>query len=606
MTDLRRFSFLIFILFSQLLSQLVYRLFKPVVGFDFSIYCWDSIIIAAFWLWWTLVLDLFSPKIRPWACVFTGMSYSFVLLLNGFLFLYFRQFLNKDFFAFIWSDPQNSWVYLTSTLAGVHGVTFMLVAGLVFFIWQNTKGDFLFTRQLPRIGALLVLPVLIAVLLNQVRRADGRWQMGFETATMLSIKRAFTYRNKEMLKASYNRTPVVGPGRRVNYNVLLFLVESWGKNPLTMYGHSSKATPFFTTWQTKNPEAFFIFQHAFSNASATDVSVPSVLTGVAPGEENSKLHQMPIIWDWGRAAQMHTFFISSQSLAWQNFDRFILVPGPDYYQTAAEIDAPLINDLGVDDMLMGERVLAHLQGIKPGEKFLGVITPNALHAPYQQASSQFKPPVRFPSRYANALQIVDRVFERVVKKLEQLGQLDHTIIIFSADHGDFDALHHALPRLFNFYDEIMNIPFMIFLPAAFRRENPQVRSILQRNTGRLISNLDIIPTIAHLLNLDLDPVNQQILGQLKGRNIFMPLSPDHVVEGLNTNDVKTLNPEGFGLFFPFERFIYTTVQGAQFFDVRKDKMQKQNLWSSLSAPRKAQIVKRITGSRHLKRIFEKK
>ena len=74
----------------------------------------------------------------------------------------------------------------------------------------------------------------------------------------------------------------------------------------SMLGSSPRS--FKPKW-TRN--SFVVFHHAFSNSSATDVSMPSILTGVAPFESGHKLHEMPFLWDWGHAAGMRTWALSS-------------------------------------------------------------------------------------------------------------------------------------------------------------------------------------------------------------------------------------------------------------------------------------------------------
>ncbi len=534
-----------------------------------------------------------------------SLTYSLLLLLNGFLFYYFRQFLNKDLFLFIVGEPLNSLQYLKDGILSPNIIPFTLISLGTFFLWHKSNYPFVFNSKLKKTSALLLPLIVILILMNQIRHADGRLQLNFETSLMISIKRALAYSKKETLYSSFHRVKVTHNQPAKPFNIVLFVVESWGKAPLSFYGYNENPTPFLTNWIKSESDTFAVFHQAMANASATDVSVPSILTGVGPFESNKKLHRMPIIWDWARGASFQTFLVSSQTMTWLNFDRFILVPGPDFYKTANHIDAPIVNDLGIDDLVMAREVEKILNRLNKQQPFLGVINPNALHAPYQQKSDFYPALKPHPSKYYNALQITDQLFKYIYQLIEKRGQLDDTIFIFTSDHGDYDQLSNPMPRLFCFYDEIMNIPLMIRLPKKYKELYPEKVKQLFNNQNRLINNIDLIPTMTEMLGLHSLAANQKILTQLKGQSLFKPISTDRFTLALNTNDVKSLSPEGFGIYFHQKRFIYTTNGQPGFYDISKDPFQKTNLWSELSDQKKKRVQTIINRHKHLKRIFKK-
>ena len=87
--------------------------------------------------------------------------------------------------------------------------------------------------------------------------------------------------------------------------------------------------------------------------------MPSIVTGVGPFESNKKLHDLPFLWDWAKSAGMHTLYVTSQRYTWQNFQDFMFTPGPDNWITALELNSPIVNDLGVDDLIAMNK-LQHL------------------------------------------------------------------------------------------------------------------------------------------------------------------------------------------------------------------------------------------------------
>jgi N-sulfoglucosamine sulfohydrolase len=101
-------------------------------------------------------------------------------------------------------------------------------------------------------------------------------------------------------------------------------------------------------------------------------------------------------------------------------------------------------------------------------------------------------------------QIDDRHFGELVARLKHDGVYDQTIIVVTADHGI------ALPRAKQFlYNEGLHIPLIIRWPATITPGTVDTR---------LVSNIDIEPTILALAGLPIPPTVQ-------GRDILNPAIP---------------------------------------------------------------------------------
>ncbi len=109
----------------------------------------------------------------------------------------------------------------------------------------------------------------------------------------------------------------------------------------------------------------------------------------------------------------------------------------------------------------------------------------------------FEPEDREPihALYDGELALLDREIERTVKTLERLGLLENTVIIIGADHGE-ELLEHGFvghastSGEAHLYDEIVNIPFLIFFP----RKIPSGGVIKTQVRG-----IDVMPTVFDLL-----------------------------------------------------------------------------------------------------------
>lgn len=99
--------------------------------------------------------------------------------------------------------------------------------------------------------------------------------------------------------------------------------------------------------------------------------------------------------------------------------------------------------------------------------------------------------------YAYLCRHVDRQLEEVLKAFRESTLRDDTYIVRIADHGDM-AMAHGLQRqkMFNVYEETLNVPFVIAHPHAIEGG---------RTSNALVSLIDLLPTLANLAGVpDLD------------------------------------------------------------------------------------------------------
>ena len=122
--------------------------------------------------------------------------------------------------------------------------------------------------------------------------------------------------------------------------------------------------------------------------------------------------------------------------------------------------------------------------------------------------------------YAAAVTGVDRMLSRVIGTLEELGQLEDTIIVFTSDNG-FSCGHHGIwgkgngTDILNFWENSIRVPFIAWGPG--RIAAGAVRTDLVSATSFLETILDLAgveapedplragPSVAHLLRSDAGP-----------------------------------------------------------------------------------------------------
>jgi len=88
--------------------------------------------------------------------------------------------------------------------------------------------------------------------------------------------------------------------------------------------------------------------------------------------------------------------------------------------------------------------------------------------------------------YYRMVEEVDAEIGRVLNALEESGELDNTVVIFSSDHGEGTAHHRSILKNFP-YDEACRVPFVISYPKELKQ------GVLDEIT--LVTGLDVVPTI---------------------------------------------------------------------------------------------------------------
>jgi arylsulfatase A-like enzyme len=115
--------------------------------------------------------------------------------------------------------------------------------------------------------------------------------------------------------------------------------------------------------------------------------------------------------------------------------------------------------------------------------------------------------------------MVDRWVGKVIERLESLGLLDDTAIIFTSDHGFCFGEHELFGKAMlragywhwsPLYDELARIPLIVYLPQT---EPARVDA--------MVSPPDIMPTILELADLGIPP-------EVQGRSLSPLLQGNHV------------------------------------------------------------------------------
>ncbi|MBI3974370.1 MAG: sulfatase-like hydrolase/transferase [Chloroflexi bacterium] len=105
------------------------------------------------------------------------------------------------------------------------------------------------------------------------------------------------------------------------------------------------------------------------------------------------------------------------------------------------------------------------------------------------------------ANYYGMVSHIDWCVGRLLDGLEAMGQLDSTLIVFTADHGEYVGDHRLLYKGSLHFDGIMHVPFVVAWGDRLRRGR-RVRSMVQQ--------IDIYPTVLSLLDL---PIHSGVQGK---------------------------------------------------------------------------------------------
>jgi arylsulfatase A-like enzyme len=192
------------------------------------------------------------------------------------------------------------------------------------------------------------------------------------------------------------------------------------------------------------------------------------------------------------------------------------------------------------------------------------------------------------ARYWGMCSLVDTHVGRILAALDETGQADNTLVVFTSDHGDMMGSHRMVGKGYMF-EESTRVPLLLRLPGQRT----------QRRVTMAVSQTDVVPTL-------LDILGKAVPSHLEGRslrpaaegraqrpeNVFIEWHGDHraakppkplpdYLQGLCTAEraeevqaesIRTVvSPEG-------RKVNISTAGEHEVFDLRHDWQERQNLF----------------------------
>ncbi len=587
----------------QLADLIISRWHIPAAVWEPRIFVLSVLLSIMLFLFLEIVRRLLHRVVSLIWVITVSFILAFLLTASAITYAEFGEYVTRSMIQFVSNNPLYLTTFVRTYLLNVNAVGFLILWGLVVWVWIPSGRRIPIRSRKLALAACFLSGACYLIILNQARLEFKGRHISIDTSAALALKNP----SRSGPLAAVKRLSVSPFAPHDSLAIILVINESFGVKAFSPNQSNDTTMPFLQNWIASESRQFVVFRNAFTNSSATDVSMSSLLTGVAPYETSRKLHTMPLVWDWARAAGFRTMFVSAQFFGWANLESFYQTPGPDLFLPAEKVGGEAINDAGIDEIDAMRVFCREIGKLSRDSSFLAVYNSNALHYPVQQSSPHLPPMIASASRYLQGARILDESLKELHDNLLSDSLLANALIIVTSDHGDTDSLVHGrLHRLYNFYDEIMRIPLLVRVPSRWLVEQPERVEQLRANGDRIVANLDIVPTLVDLLGGSALTDTNNLYAEMRGQSLFKPVSVERVSIALNTNDIRQWDHEGFGIFWERRRFVYSDLEGARLFDVSGDPLQRVDIWPTASDSVKSFIAGIIDSTFQLRRMYREK
>ena len=134
--------------------------------------------------------------------------------------------------------------------------------------------------------------------------------------------------------------------------------------------------------------------------------------------------------------------------------------------------------------------------------------PEPIYPPYGPNPMNERETERLNALYRAEASLVDNWIGQLLRKIDYMGLMENTMVIFMADHGFLLGEHGLLAKNFSMYEEIVHIPLLVYHPDA-----------TPRHTDALASIIDIPPTV-------IDVFGAERAAQVEGNSLLPAIMGD--------------------------------------------------------------------------------
>ena len=259
-----------------------------------------------------------------------------------------------------------------------------------------------------------------------------------------------------------------------------------------------------------------------------------------------------------RPGKPNILWICTDQQRWDIFDPHAPLDPPGDFAARYDLDAippPLWNDSDLAEKAAFEGIMFQTKVTKP-------------------RSAQDK---LDKAKYWAKIEMIDENVGRLLKRLEDSGQADQTVVIFTSDHGEMLGDHGLWWKGCRFYEGLMRVPLVFWAPKRFRQD---LRS------HALVDLMDIAPTLMEL-------AGESVPKRMQGKSLLPILkgtsAPDRHKDYIRGEFYACLGPDEGSKEWPENRatmiriedyklVVYHEHEKGELFNLKNDPNEFVNLW----------------------------
>ena len=178
--------------------------------------------------------------------------------------------------------------------------------------------------------------------------------------------------------------------------------------------------------------------------------------------------------------------------------------------------------------------------------------------------------------YYGMVSSMDKNIGKIINKLDQMGELDNTIIIFTSDHGEALSSHGIYAKNLAAFEEIYRIPMII--------SGPEIQK--DKLSNDLVSSMDLCPTI-------LDLLDQKEIKNIDSESFKKILCTDEVNtidKSFSEYDGTRLQLKQRVLWYKNLKYIFNGFDYDELYDLESDPDEINNLINSEKHKKQRQMM----------------
>ena len=255
----------------------------------------------------------------------------------------------------------------------------------------------------------------------------------------------------------------------------------------------------------------------------------------------------------------------------------------------SKMPGPLFRESDLEQQQKLEAVDFQSKGRSPDE--LDIRSPILPQSPQQggqpdQASQGAQNAKTLQAAYYAMIKLIDDQVGRILDVLEETGQREQTVVIFTSDHGEMLGDHGLIQKGCRFYEGLVRVPLIFSWPGQFEEG---------LKSDALVELLDKAPTLLELAHLNVPE-------QMQGRSLLLSLrgevAADYHRDYVRCEYYDAVDlPDGtFATMYRDERYklvVYHGHEHGELYDLATDPGEFENLWDEPDLQRlKLEMMKR--------------